>query len=468
MISSGSNPTSATIDASTAARFDWNISAPAQFNSASTGTITIGAAKAGDILWGYNGSWPTGSNAPSYAFPDTVTIWAINLNKDSLGQLLYMKTIQIDDPVANTNIVLNRADANAGIIIGIKQPDQIFVCYDMHTGQKLWESDSQANTITPYGYYTFASSLGASQVKSAYGMLYTGGYTGSITAYNLTNGNIVWRYEVIPPGSAGNLKESPSMMDLIADGKIYVGTHEHSAEKPLEPGNKVRCLNATTGELIWQMEGWAYSYSMATADGVVVYWNNYDAQIYALGKGPTQMSVTAPDSASSLGTSVTIKGSVLDISAGTNQEDQSARFPNGVAAVSDSSQSAWMEYVYMQKTRPTNTTGVPVALSVIDANGNYREIGTTTSNDDGFFSYNWTPDIQGKYTVYASFSGSESYYPTHAVTTFNVDAATPTVAPTAALIQSSVEQYFIPAVVGIIVAIAIGFAITILVLRKRP
>src|SRR5665647_904894 len=77
MISSGSNPTSASIDASTAARFDWNITAPSQFNSASTDTITIGAAKVGDILWGYNGSWPTGSNAPSYAFPDTVTILSL-------------------------------------------------------------------------------------------------------------------------------------------------------------------------------------------------------------------------------------------------------------------------------------------------------------------------------------------------------------------------------------------------------
>jgi hypothetical protein len=79
-----------------------------------------------------------------------------------------------------------------------------------------------------------------------------------------------------------------------------------------------------------------------------------------------------------------------------------------------------MEYVYMQKGRPSNTTGVPITLSVVDANGNFREIGTTTSND-GFFSLNWKPDISGAYTVYVSFTGSESYYPTHAITAFSVD-----------------------------------------------
>ena len=82
-----------------------------------------------------------------------------------------------------------------------------------------------------------------------------------------------------------------------------------------------------------------------------------------------------------------------------------------------------MEYVYMQKPRPTNATGVTSHLSVIDANGNQRDIGTTTLNADGFYSLNWKPDIDGKFTVTASFTGSESYRPSHASTAFNVDPA---------------------------------------------
>ena len=179
------------------------------------------------------------------------------------------------------------------------------------------------------------------------------------------------------------------------------------------------------------------------------------------------MTVEAPKAAIELGKSLVISGTVTDISAGTKQNEQAARFPNGVPAVSDESMSAWMEYVYMQKPRPTDATGVPVTLSVVDANGNYREIGTTTTND-GFFTFNWKPDIQGQYSVYASFPGSESYWPSHAITSFAVDPAAPTPLPTEALLQSNADIYFVPAVAGIIAAIAIGFAITILLLRKRP
>ncbi len=121
----------------------------------------------------------------------------------------------------------------------------------------------------------------------------------------------------------------------------------------------------------------------------------------------------------------------------------------------------------MQKGRPSNTTGVPITLSVVDANGNFREIGTTTSND-GFFSLNWKPDIAGAYTVYASFTGSESYYPTHAVTAFAVDPAHPTEAPTATPNNdSAADLYFVPAIAGLFVAIIVVGLLTILVLRKR-
>ena len=164
-----------------------------------------------------------------------------------------------------------------------------------------------------------------------------------------------------------------------------------------------------------------------------------------------------------------IEGTVTDIATGTKQDEQAARFPNGVPAVSDASMKGWMEYVYMQKPRPTDVTGVPVTLSVVDSNGNYREIGKVTSDSDGFYSLNWTPDIEGKYTIYASFGGSESYWPSHAVTAFAVDSAAATPAPTQALIQSAADTYLLPGIVAIIVAIAIvGAILALLVIRKRP
>ncbi len=68
----------------------------------------------------------------------------------------------------------------------------------------------------------------------------------------------------------------------------------------------------------------------------------------------------------------------------------------------------------------------------LTANGNYRKIGTTTSDINGAFSMQWKPDITGKYTVIATFAGSESYFASHAETSFAVDQAAPTTAPTAA------------------------------------
>jgi hypothetical protein len=190
-------------------------------------------------------------------------------------------------------------------------------------------------------------------------------------------------------------------------------------------------------------------------------------QVYSLGKGPSALTVTAPDVAASVNSPIVIRGTVMDIATGTTQNEQAARFQSGVPCVSDESQAAWMEYVYMQKPRPTDVTGVSITLSVVDANGNYREIGTTTTND-GYFTYNWTPDIDGPYTVYASFTGSESYWPSNAVTSFAVDPAAATPAPTEPPQPTMTDTYLLSGIAAIIVVIAIGFAVTILVLRKRP
>ena len=187
-----------------------------------------------------------------------------------------------------------------------------------------------------------------------------------------------------------------------------------------------------------------------------------------VGKGPSSTTITASPKVSMFGDSVLIEGTVMDTAAGTQQSQQIARFPNGVPAVSDASMADWMAYVYMQKPRPTNTIGVPITLSVIDSNGNYRDIGTTASNTDGSFAFNWKPDIEGTYTVYASFGGSESYWPSHSVTAFAVDAAAPTPAPTQVPAQSMADTYLLPGIVAIIVVIVIIGAMIMLMLRKRP
>jgi hypothetical protein len=114
-------------------------------------------------------------------------------------------------------------------------------------------------------------------------------------------------------------------------------------------------------------------------------------------------------------------------------------------------------------------TGVPVSIDVLDSNGNYRNIGTTTSNADGMFAYTWTPDIPGDFTVYANFAGSESYYPSHADAAFHASSPAPTAIPIATAAPSMADLYFVPSVIAIIVVIIIvGAVLAILMLRKRP
>ena len=237
-------------------------------------------------------------------------------------------------------------------------------------------------------------------------------------------------------------------------------------------GGPYACVNATDGSEIFRINGlmretrWGGNPVMG--DSIIAGYDTYDLQIYAMGKGPSQTTVTAPNLGAAPGQSVLIAGKVTDISPGTTDSRIALRFPNGVPAVSDESQSQYMLYVYKQFEMPTNATGVPVTISVIDANGNFREIGTTTSDSTGSYSLSWMPDISGKYTVIATFAGSNAYYGSYDQTSFVVDEAAATATPQPTQATNAADLYLVPGIIGIIIAIVVVGAVIILALRKRP
>ena len=308
----------------------------------------------------------------------------------------------------------------------------------------------------------------------AYGNLYLGGFGGEILCYSMKNGTLLWKYNNTYSGLEGPWGNHPTAVFAIADGKVFGFTNEHSPSYPLYKDQRIWVVDAFTGEEIWTLTsvagttGGGRAPTSVVADGFVAYYNYYDNQIYSIGKGPSATTVAASPKTSTFSSSVLIEGTVMDIAAGTKQNEQAARFPHGVPAVSDDSMRVWMEYIYMQKPRPTDATGVSVIIDAIDANGNFRNIGTATSDSSGFYSFDWTPDIEGKYTVIATFQGSESYWPSHAETAFIVSAATPTPTAQPTVAQSPTDMYILGIGIAIIIAIAIGFAVTILILRKRP
>ena len=304
----------------------------------------------------------------------------------------------------------------------------------------------------------------------AYGKCYIWDFGGYVNAIDLATATINW---TLPPRSAGY--DTPYGIypywhfgsHSIADGKLFL-SEGRMYDPPLFVNANKMAINTTDGSVVWNILGTYAREPSAIADGYLVGWNSYDAQIYTFGKGPTQTTINAGTNVVVSGSSVLLTGTVLDQSAGTRDADRSARFPNGVAAVSDESQSAWMEYVYMQQPKPKDVKGVTVELSVLDSNNNYRPIGKTTTDETGFFSYNWKPDIEGKFTVYARFEGSESYWPSNARTAFAVDDAAPTQAPPETPGPGIADTYFLPAVAAIIVVIVIIGALIMLMLRKRP
>ena len=447
---------SGTINASTTARYDW-----IKTLSIGPGTWTLNRHLIpGNLLLMTQGSF----GGPRDPQPG-MNVTAVSIKPETAGQILWTKYL----PVAADNVTrkIIGIDEEAGVFI-TQDKETLTLCgFSLTNGNQVW-------TVTPDDakWDTMRSTS-----IVAYGNLYVSGFDGILHCYDMANGDLLWTYGNGGPGNTtySGLETAwghyPIFVDNVADGKLYLGTTEHSPDSPFYKGTQFRCINATTGEEIWAMMGWGtgmyVGQSDIIAEGCFIYLNCYDMQIYSVGKGPSSMTVEAPKAAIELGKSLVISGTVTDISAGTKQKEQAARFPQGVPAVSDASQSAWMEYVYMQKPRPTDTTGVPITLSVVDANGNYREIGTTTSDADGFFAFNWKPDIEGQYTVYASFGGSESYWPSHAVTAFAVDPAAANTRTNRRTSESAADMYFVPAVAGIIVAIAM-VSNDILVLRKRP
>jgi hypothetical protein len=329
---------------------------------------------------------------------------------------------------------------------------------DLQTGTVLFKG-----SVTTYPWGSFWCYSRA----AAYGLAYFPTYTGYIWAFDATSGAFEWK-----GGFSGNTDyETPYGYQpffsaiLVGDGKVYAGNDEHSEGPPFYAGKQLWCLNATTGATIWNITFWlpGFGAQAIIADGLLVATNYYDGRVYCFGKGPSTATVTAPNLGVTTATPITITGTVMDNSPG--QPQNSVLFPSGLPCVSDASMSHFMEYAYQQAAMPTNTTGVPVILSVIDSNGNNRVIGTAKTDSSGTYSLTWTPDIPGDFTVIATFAGSESYWPSNAETHFYASEPAPTASPYPTVNLPPTEMYFAASTIAIIIAIAI---IGVLILKKKP
>jgi hypothetical protein len=431
-----------------------------------TSAGSIRAIREGEYVIGGTG----GKNNGTYV--QQGNLWALSLKPGQEGTLLW--NITFTPPQQASDLALSGGGLfAAGAMQGptVDPEDGVFIFnevlgrhwwgYSLEDGTQLWGPTPSEPQLNYYGM----------QYNIYEGKLITCGYGGVLIAYDIKTGQQLWNYTAANVGGESPYGDFPMGIGAIADGKIYIGSGEHSITQPPWRGEVLRCINASNGAELWKfpllgvaMASGNAGDNFAIADGFLLALNGYDNQIYCFGKGPSATTVAASPKISVHGDSVLIEGTVTDESAGAKQKVQDGVF-DMVPAMSDDSMDAWMEYVYMQQGMPSDAKGVDVSLDTLDPNGNFVHIGTVTSDASGTFSYMWTPDVPGKYTVIASFTGTNSYYGSYAETSVGVSEAPSSPESTPVTTQESPMQTYILA--SIIVLIIVVLAAILVMLRRK-
>jgi len=391
-----------------------------------------------------------GAQAPFIGWGDTV--WLVGYDATT-GEQLWVNevttpfTATLGGPPYGANIV-----ASEGIFAMYEKETMRYRIFDINNGNELRYTDPRPGS--EFGHYIEGGNI-------AYGKLYSAGYDGLVCCWDLNTGKLEWSYSAGVSGLETVYGSWPLTTSVIADGKIYAYTNEHSPGSRLYKGAKLHCIDAETGEGLWALSGWwghtHYGYGgPAIADGYLVVANYYDGLIYCIGKGETETTVSASPAIIPDGSSVLITGTVTDQSPGAE----------GTPAIADEDMTAWMEYLYQQKPMPMDATGVPVTLDAIDPNGNYISIGRVTSDMSGMFKKMWTPETEGEYTIIATFEGSDSYWSSYAETAIGVGPAVSPAGP----IEPEPGAPFITteiAIIAVVAVVAIIGVVAFWVLRKR-
>ena len=469
---SGSNyhqwrPSGKSIDTSTAYR--WNVTIAADHLIGNSNPAIV-AVFPGDVILGRSSAIAPSVFRFPRGTPDPYTMWAISDKPENRGELLWVR----DYPAPANTLSLQLGPVDPVNRVWTMNEVETFQWrgYDLDTGDPLW-----GPTTTEFrDFQYFGGGEGAGQrAVTAYGKLYVAGYAGEVFCYDTTNGQLVWKYDNTNSGLQTPWGMIPIFIAAVADGKVYLFNNEHSPNSPLYKGYSIYCVNAEDGSELYKMFGWAgqtggrgLSTSLL-ADGFLVYYNYYDNSVYCVGKGPSKTTVTVQSDVVAKGESIVIKGMVTDTASGTEQNEQAARFPNGVPAVADEDMAAWMEYVYMQKPCPDMVLGVPVKLTAYDSNGGMVDLGYVTSDGSGVYTKMWTPESEGEYRIVATFEGSRSYWTSYAETTIGVGPAQATSEPNdvdLTPIQDSISS-LMTYVLVILVIVIIALLIAIYSIMKK-
>jgi outer membrane protein assembly factor BamB len=348
--------------------------------------------------------------------------------------------------------------AREGAFVLIDKDTQDIYCYSLEDGSLMWGPVSLVPYTNPWSYIELDGEV-------YNGVVVFWDFGGNVIGLDKESGDILWHWNRGSSGYATPHGIYPLWdfgSESFADGKAFF-SEGSMYDVPLHPACRI-AINVTDGTLVWKILSFSGRAPGAISDGYLIECNAISNEMICIGKGPSATTVKIENDVTTFGHKVLVTGMVTDVSPGTAAYNREARFPNGVPAISDEDQEAWMEYVYMQQAKPANAKGVEVVISVLDSNGNTYDVGTVTSDVNGKFQLAFDPEITGEYTVYAKFAGSESYWGSSAETALFVEEA-PVASPTPQPITLPPTETYVAVGTGLIIlAIAI---VGILLIRKH-
>ena len=181
-------------------------------------------------------------------FPGTFEPHQMALNA-STGEVLW--------DVETTGAMCFSGSYYEGKLLKAGEQDNTFYCFDAETGNILWKY----NPGTQLGYWVSGSAV-------AYDIVYEINKDGHLYALDVNNGNLIWKFQgadyIYWPG-----------WPVVGDGKVYATVDQRVSIHPytLEYGeSRFVCLDAYTGNLIWELPIEAYAPRESTA---IAYGNLY-------------------------------------------------------------------------------------------------------------------------------------------------------------------------------------------------
>ena len=232
------------------------------------------------------------------------------------GQLLWIVNRTVTPPWSYISGSFNTITASNGKYYVFNGNTQQFTCYSLTTGDKIWGPSVSLRAEGDSGMWNYLSTCVPADV--AYDTLYWSDFGGRLWALEANTGALKWSWFAGPAGYDTVYGSIPvKVVEGIADGKVFLlGGHVYNP--PLFRGSNLYGINATTGELVWKSLGFTHTNgpSIYIADGYLLAPNAYDKQIYCYGKGQRQLLSMLFSLSVTLGSSVTIRGTVTDQSLG--------------------------------------------------------------------------------------------------------------------------------------------------------